>query len=326
MSDPMLFDGKEYISSKRASELSGYAQDYIGQLARKGLIDARRVGGLWFISMSSLTEYKSNTDAQIKQQPERKESQEASSLVSFDGKDYVSASRAAEITGYHADYVGQLARSGTIISRQVGNRWYIDREAILAHKQEKDSLLGAVQAQSVGISRNDTTTVGESVPVSHYGAPEPLFTYTSDDRDLVPVLNSVKDQEPSSKDAFRESERTEFPTVVPIRVIEKQKILHHSRPVKHVKSNVGVPRKTIYKGAFRNLAAVALTVVIVLSFSFVTLRNSSIYATESTPSGSLTERGAFTAGAASAVQWIENFLQNFLVKELFYKRVDTATQ
>ncbi len=322
----MLFDGKEYISSKRASELSGYAQDYIGQLARKGLIDARRVGGLWFIAMSSLTEYKSNADSQIRQQPERKEVQETSSLVSFDGKDYISASRAAEITGYHADYVGQLARSGTIISRQVGNRWYIDREAILAHKHEKDSLLGAVQAQSVGISRGDSAPLDDSAPVGHYSAPEPLFTYTSDDRDLVPVLTSVKDQEPGSGEAFREFERTEVPTVVPIRVIEKQKILHHSAPVKHVKSNVGVPRKTIYQGAFRNLAAAALTVVIVLSFSFVSLRNSSIYATEATPSGEHLERGNFTAGAASTIQWIEDFLQNFLVKELTYKRIDTGTE
>ena len=35
MSDEMQIEGKPYISSKRASELSGYAQDYIGQLARK---------------------------------------------------------------------------------------------------------------------------------------------------------------------------------------------------------------------------------------------------------------------------------------------------
>ena len=327
MSDTMLFDGKEYISSKRASELSGYAQDYIGQLARKSLIDARRVGGLWLISMSSLQEYKTNADTQVRQQPERKDAQEVDSLVSFDGKDYISASRAAEITGYHADYVGQLARSGTIISRQVGNRWYIDREAILSHKKEKDGLLGAVQAQSVGISRNyNIRTVDENAPVSHHDAPEPLFTYTRDDRDLVPVLGAANDLKTGAKDTFREFEMEEVPTAVPIRILEKHKILHHGGSVKHVKSAGGAPRKTIYKGTFRNLAAAALTVVIVLSFSFVTLKNSSIYATKTDSSGAIIQRGAFTASAAGTLRWIEDFFQNLLVKELIYKRVDTTTR
>src|SRR3989344_3657610 len=72
MSDAMWLEGKEYISSKRASQLSGYAQDYIGQLARKGLIDAQRVGGLWFISMASLSEYKSHADAYVPQLPAKK--------------------------------------------------------------------------------------------------------------------------------------------------------------------------------------------------------------------------------------------------------------
>ncbi len=74
MSDAISLEGKEYISSKRASELSGYAQDYIGQLARKGLIHAQRVGGLWYISMASLVGYKTKADDYVPQQPERKES------------------------------------------------------------------------------------------------------------------------------------------------------------------------------------------------------------------------------------------------------------
>jgi hypothetical protein len=51
MSDEMVIEGKTYISSKRAAQVSGYAQDYIGQLARGGAIDAQRVGGLWFVNL-----------------------------------------------------------------------------------------------------------------------------------------------------------------------------------------------------------------------------------------------------------------------------------
>ena len=154
MSDQLTVAGKEYVSSKRASELSGYAQDYIGQLARNAQIDAQRIGGLWYVDMDSLLGHKKKADEYVPQIPERGQHSYLESVVSFEGKEYVSATRAAAITGYHADYVGQLARAGTISSRQVGNRWYVDRERILAHKQEKDSLLAAVQAESVGIARH----------------------------------------------------------------------------------------------------------------------------------------------------------------------------
>ncbi len=336
----MWIQDKEYISSKRASELSGYAQDYIGQLARKGLIAAQRVGGLWFISMDSLTEYKSHADAYVPQLPEKKVAPDADSLVSFDGKDHISASRAAKITGYHPDYVGQLARSGAIISRQVGNRWYIDREGILAHKNEKDRLLGAVQAQSVGldrrpfgrsptgepmaegISRSSASTLsGEDVHGSRYNGPGPFLTYTRDDRDLMPVLNAPESSLPSSYEGFRDSQKDARISVsVPIRVLPRKETLHHTHPVKHVKLGSGTHGKTIHYGTFRGLAAAALTIVIVLSFGFVTLKKSSVYTTNTTPSGSVIQRSTFAAGAASAFEWIAEFARNFLVKELVYKR------
>lgn len=52
--DELEIKGKKYISSKRASEISGYAKDYIGQLARGGKIDATRFGRAWYVSESAL--------------------------------------------------------------------------------------------------------------------------------------------------------------------------------------------------------------------------------------------------------------------------------
>lgn len=328
MSDPVLIEGKEYISSKRASELSGYAQDYIGQLARKGIIDAQRVGGLWHISMSSLMEYKSHADTYVPQQPERKEAPDFDSLVAFDGKDHISASRAAQITGYHPDYVGQLARSGAIISRQVGNRWYVEREGILAHKNEKDRLLGAVQAQSVGISRNNVASVPvEEAHTSNYSGPGPFLTYTTDDGDLLPVMQKAKQasEHTESRMPYFEEKDLVKEYAVPIRKVRPMTTYVHAhsghRSVQaHNSARVRAPGKTIYKGTFRNLATAALTIVIVLSFGFVTLKNSSVYGTKSSPSGLASERGVLTAGAAGAFEWIGQFLQNFLVKDLVYKR------
>lgn len=59
MADFFVIEGQNYISSKRASELTGYAKDYIGQLCRMGKIDAKLIGRNWFVSESSLKAHKS---------------------------------------------------------------------------------------------------------------------------------------------------------------------------------------------------------------------------------------------------------------------------
>lgn len=184
MSDTVSLEGKEYISSKRAAEISGYTQDYIGQLARKGGIDAQRVAGLWYVSLDSLNAYKTTADAYKPQPPTRAAASDPEALISFDGKDYISASRAAKVTGYHQDYVGQLARSGAILARQVGNRWYVEREALLAHKREKDALLAAVQAESVGIVPRPQS---ERQEVGGGADEESFFKYVHEEDDLLPL-------------------------------------------------------------------------------------------------------------------------------------------
>lgn len=58
MGSELIFEGKKYISAIRASSISGYNSDYIGQLCRKNLIDCRRVGRSWFVSEESLHTHK----------------------------------------------------------------------------------------------------------------------------------------------------------------------------------------------------------------------------------------------------------------------------
>lgn len=52
--DELEIKGRKYISSKRASELTGYAKDYIGQLARAGKIPGTRVGRAWYVEEKTL--------------------------------------------------------------------------------------------------------------------------------------------------------------------------------------------------------------------------------------------------------------------------------
>jgi len=305
--------------------LSGYAQDYIGQLARKGLITAQRVGGLWFVSMASLTEYKSHAETYVPQPPEKKDVADPDSLVSFDGKDHISASRAAKITGYHPDYVGQLARSGAIISRQVGNRWYVDRAALLAHKKEKDGLLGAVQAQSVGLNAAkpavaESAQHGIESNIARYSGPGPFLTYTSDTRELLPTL--LNKSEPvavpteDQNNDYSDDATQEYPVAIhKIRAPMPPDVRPpHLKPVR-------TPKKSSYYGTYRSLATAALTIVIVLSFGFVTLKNSSVYSGNTTPGGAVVQKNMLAAGATAAIEWIDNFVRNFLVKDIVYKRL-----
>ena len=108
MAQDIDLGGTIYISSKRAAEITGYTQDYIGQLARGGSIAAQRVSGLWYVVEESLKNYKTKAD-EFKPEPPKgfTSSVDLESAVSFDGKDYVSAQRAAKITGYPQEYVGQ---------------------------------------------------------------------------------------------------------------------------------------------------------------------------------------------------------------------------
>src|SRR3989344_7134 len=52
----------------------------------------------------------------------------------IDEKKYVSSKRAAEITGYAKDYVGQLCRGGYVPAKRVGRNWYVLESAIKDHR------------------------------------------------------------------------------------------------------------------------------------------------------------------------------------------------
>lgn len=309
MSDEITIEGKEYFSSRRASELSGYAQDYIGQLARSSAIDARRIGGLWYISMDSLQSYKKKSASNSLTQTKAPTAYEHDTLISFEGRDYISATRASKLTAYNQDYIGQLARSGKILSRQVGNRWYVDRESIMTHKREKDALLGAVQAESVGLKKNDLRS-SELENLSYAGA-GPFLTYTSDERDLIPMLK--KQGEDISGRSILNNEVHQ----VPIR-IRADRDRHGQdtrtqiyRPDRRSRAS----GKTIFYGS---LAATALTIVIVLSFGFPSIREGSVYALRSIRETA--SAGASSTGISGIFQRIGDLLEDWIVPEMIYRR------
>jgi len=104
----------------------------------------------------------------------------------FDSKKFISSKRAAELTGYAKDYVGQLCRMGKVVARQVGRAWYIEEESILRHKGIDSNLPEAMVREPERIQpEKESDRVVESIHQSV--EPEinvaPATIKTSDDRE-----------------------------------------------------------------------------------------------------------------------------------------------
>ena len=52
----------------------------------------------------------------------------------IDDKKYLSTKRAAKVTGYAKDYIGQLCREGRVKARQVGRSWYVLETDVRQHR------------------------------------------------------------------------------------------------------------------------------------------------------------------------------------------------
>lgn len=94
------------------------------------------VGRSWFVTEDSLLKHKQlgkqDSDIEkVKVPPVAVETKNDSVIV--DRKNFISAKRASEISGYTCDYVGQLCRSGKLESTRVGNAWFVSEKSILSH-------------------------------------------------------------------------------------------------------------------------------------------------------------------------------------------------
>ena len=310
MTDEINVGGKHYILSRRAAEMSAYTQDYIGQLARGGLIDAQRIGGLWYVEMESLLNYKKDSENQKPEPPKPNIQQDPDTLVFFYGKEFISASRASKLSGYAQDYVGQLARSGKVLSRQVGTRWYVDRQALLEHKKEKDAILAAVQANAVGIRRNESQPLEEAANPSE----TPLglhFNYAPEHADLLPRL--------AENTTLREDEANPEEEIhaIPIHVVRREgHVRHQTGSHSEISNTHGNSRQYRTRVSPRLLAALSLTLIVAIS-GFVAFRGiAGSFAASTGKNDSL----AVVSGALEGLDGVTAMLERLLVPEIIYKR------
>jgi hypothetical protein len=195
--------GKTFISVRRASEITGYTRDYLGQLARSGKVDAQRIGRSWYVTVDSLSSHQEKAQEYEPNPPEKLQDFGPDVIVSLDGVEYISSKRASQISQYSQDYVTQMARAGKISSKSVGGRWFVAREQLLHHKKTSDEALAKVQVASVGLVRPALLPEKETKDSE-------LLTYAADDSDLLPKMLAQKPTQPTPLIQRRLGEKSSF--------------------------------------------------------------------------------------------------------------------
>lgn len=186
-------------------------------------------------------------------------------------KKYVSSKRAAKMTGYAKDYIGQLCREGRVPARLVGRSWYVLESAIQDHRfgnQGTESPATVVMAQSTGFSLpqtwefpryeaaqtetlpslnrlDDVEEIREGASETPQGLQESWkewFDHVADSLPAVEKPSSVDEDLASA--AHKEEEReiiVEEPANVPLRVI------HHQLPDPEMLQERVTKRERVYE-------------------------------------------------------------------------------
>ncbi len=145
MKHTYIYQGRNYISSKRASEISDYSSDYIGQLCRAGKLDCQRVGHSWFVTEGSLRSHMTDVWSQdtlrsrasnLQKRFVKSQAMKSADVPLNDSKKRISSKQAALLSGYAADYIGQLCRGGKLDAVMIGKTWFVVEESLKGHMEK----------------------------------------------------------------------------------------------------------------------------------------------------------------------------------------------
>lgn len=114
--------------------------------------------------------------------------------LTLDGKIYISSKRAAAITGYAKDYVGQLCREGRVEARLVGRSWYVLENSIKAHRFGADTISDV----KTEVEETTNTPPVESVIDEKPNENEAIFEHRYFQEEINPI--KVIEEEPKRVD------------------------------------------------------------------------------------------------------------------------------
>jgi len=110
--------------------------------------------------------------------------------ITIEDKKYVSSKRAAKMTGYAKDYIGQLCREGRVPARFIGRSWYVLEAAIQDHR------FGNPAGESEEIVKSTPPPQKEKSTLSSTWESPRYETFSEEP---LPSLNRLKSPEPVSE-------------------------------------------------------------------------------------------------------------------------------
>lgn len=162
--------------------------------------------------------------------------------LTIDNKTYISSKKAAEITGYAKDYIGQLCREGHVEARMVGRSWYVLESSIRAHRFGAEAISPAsvpeekpVEATSTWEQPTYSVEPVPSMPVPTRPQPEqPVAEPVMTSETLTDMQSAWKEWFAQKQDTFIETpeiidareEEAEMPVEVPVEVQEEAVSIH----------------------------------------------------------------------------------------------------
>jgi len=131
---------------------------------------------------------------------------------------YISSKKAAEITGYAKDYIGQLCREGRVEARLVGRNWYVREAAIRDHRfgpqEENKAYVVDIDSSRTGKPAWEATYKPENGPTM-----PSLPENKEDTREEVSA--SPEDMQAAWQDWFKSNKVNEEPETVVLHKIEE---------------------------------------------------------------------------------------------------------
>lgn len=159
--------------------------------------------------------------------------------LTIDGKLYISSKRAAEITGYAKDYIGQLCREGHVDARMVGRSWYVLETSIRAHRFGGDAHAAPIQAEEEEpkeVQAPNAWGQATYVPDMAPSMPIPTFAHAAEPLSVaaveasvggegVPTAETLTDMQAAWKEWFAQKQDTliETPEIIDAREAEHER-------------------------------------------------------------------------------------------------------
>ncbi|MHB8660337.1 MAG: hypothetical protein ACYC75_00135 [Minisyncoccota bacterium] len=113
--------------------------------------------------------------------------------ILIDEKKYVSSKRAAKVTGYAKDYIGQLCREGRVPARLVGRSWYVLETAIHDHRFGDQKI-------------DEDTVLNTEPPAAGFPSTWESPRYESSPAQVLPSINRLRDTDHSIPEDTRDDE------------------------------------------------------------------------------------------------------------------------